>query len=210
MGLLSPPSALAPEKPSSTPLGPLPNEPIDDSNSRHHHTPPTPVWSRRARRPSSRVSPPSSLPVDSFLPFFLSYKYYCLPQRYRYVPGFLRHRVLASVPEYNPVDPNLYTRRLQDIHFHERSFRPPPCRDLRGKRSVVSLPRQGPRQSLRTLLFLSVTSLGARHLPRASSRITFLPQFRTPPPGYFCPQDAGRSIGGGKRPFRGWETLSLL
>ena len=149
------------------------------------------------------MSPLSSLPVDSFLPFFLSYRYYCLPQRYRYVPGFLRHRVLASVPEYNPVDPNSYTRRLQDIHFHERSFRPPPCRDLRGKRSVVSLPRQGPRQSLRTLLFLSVTSLGARHLPRASSRITFLPQFRTPPPGYFRPQDAGRSVGGGKRPFGG-------
>jgi len=163
MGLLSPTNALVPEVPSPTSLGSLPSEdlPFPEATSLSTTatadtiTPSTSVWFRRARRPSSRVSPPSPLPVDSFLPFLLSYRYYCLPQRCRYVPGFLRRRVLASLPEYNPVDPNSYTRRLQDIHFHERSFRPPPCRDLRGARSVVSLPRQGPRKCPRTLFCFS-------------------------------------------------------
>ena len=152
------------------------------------------------RRHSHRVFPPNPLPVDSFLPFFLSYALHCLPQRYRHIPGLLRHRLLASVPEYNPVASNSYTRRLQDLHYVTTTFRPPPCRDLRHARRVVSLFRQGPRQCLRNLLFLSTISLGVSHLPRACHRLAFLPQFQTPPVGYFCPREAGRSVGGGKRP----------
>jgi len=154
-------------------------------------TPSAPVtnWFNRARRTSPRVFPPSPLPVDSFLPLLLSYGYYGLPQRSRYIPGFLRHRV----PEYNRVDPNSYTRRLQDLHLHTTSFSPPPFRDLRLARPIVSSPRHGPRQCLSYLLFLSVISHGVSHLPRACPRLALLPQFRTPPEGYFCPREAGRS-----------------
>lgn len=171
MGLLSPTDALAPEAPSLALLGSLPSAALlhstevtslttpfrtqDTTAQADTTTPPAPVpnWSRRARRPSHRVFPPSLLSVDSFLPFFLSYGYYCVRQRYYYIPGFLRHRVLAPVPEYNQVDPNSYTRRLQDIYFHTTSFCPPPCRDLRVARPVVSLPRHGPRQCLDNFCF---------------------------------------------------------
>jgi len=119
------------------------------------------------------------------------------------MPGLLRHRLLASAPEYNRVDPNSYTRRLQDLHFLTTTFRPLSFRDLRQARMVVSSFRQGPRQCLRNLLFLSTIRLiwlGVSHLPRACHRLAFLPQFQTPLVGYFCPREAGRSVGGGKYP----------
>jgi len=163
-------------------------------------TAPEPPRTHSVRRHSPRVFPPSPLPVDSFFPFFLSYVLHCLPQRYRHIPGLLRHRLFASVPEYNPVAPNSYTRRLQDLHFTTTTFRPPSCRDLRHARMVVTPLRQGPWRCLRNLLFFSIINLGVSSLPSACHRLAFLPQFQTPPVGYFCPWEAGRSVGGGKCP----------